>query len=217
MSTAASVAAPSAPAALAVPGGLNSAVVTGATRSTGPTGLTFEYSDAAPVLTAAVRTVQYDPRAHDLVHVDLARFASVVLRRVTVTVLQTRAFGATTTGSGTTTRPLRLGLIPRTLATSVAQADGSVDEAATSALLARIPWQRTALLNTTVGAAVTYVWGDGGMDFPPGIQLDLRAGELRFGYPRVLVASLVQTTGSLDGAVVQVDFACDVSGSGFGR
>jgi hypothetical protein len=205
----------------AIPGGLASATASPASHVAPGTVMRFVYADIADDVALDKVYVTYDPRAHDLVATDLKRFAYVVLKTVTITIVQTKVSGVAY-DELTDAFPLKVGVMPRGLCTWYTAADPStkakvIDWEQTRKLVGRVPHLRMMVLNTTVATIASFTWGDGGIPFPPGVQLDLKAGELRFPYAQFVVASLNANGSGKATGTVSIEFECECSGANFGR
>lgn len=71
---------------------------------------------------------------------------------------------------------------------------------------------------TASGGRASQVWGQGGVPFPPGLQLDLTSAEVSSKRPVVLVGPHVLPEGDDELSVVsfRVEFTMHCSGTGFG-
>jgi len=130
-------------------------------------------------------------------------FHTVELVSVTVTVVQIDSEPAAASFTG---ENFSFGLVPR--GTSVKASNGSA-----VGFIPHLELFRTSAMGTQ--RSVT--WGEGGLPFPPALQLDLTSAEVKSRYPEVIVGPH-KLPGSADDDVVslRVEFVVKCSGSGFG-
>lgn len=148
----------------------------------------------------------YSLRSHPRVETLLTIFSSVVVSSVRVYISQSTVLAADTTDP-TTTRLIRYGVAPR----------GIVTHSEDSGVVGYIPSLESVTLSSAVPATASCIWGVGGVPFPPGLQLDLRAVELRHNYVEVLLANCDAVAGDDRSLfVAQVDFTVQCSGQNFG-
>jgi len=117
----------------------------------------------------------YSFKSHPVVEWASAYFLQVELASIRTSIYQTRGFSATT--SSPAILPLyRYGLVPA--GTVVTTNDATV---------CNIPRLVNYQLNM-VGSSSTTQFGDGGLEFPPGVQLDFKPVQFRTNYISFLIA-----------------------------
>jgi len=145
-------------------------------------------------------------RNHPRVIVANQLFSSVILSRVVLNVAQLEAPDAS---ADYTRFFFRFGVVPRGIS--------AVDPATRASVVAYMPHMHNFATNhSPVDASVTF--GDGGLPFPPGIQLDLRAAEVVNNYAEAFIgfSSVTVATGSPALVVMSVEFDISCSSQGFG-
>jgi len=133
-------------------------------------------------------------------------FASVELVACRIFIAQRVAGAVSNVGSG-----VRFGLAPRDLAFST----GTGSTAAS--LAAAVPHMNDMWLGATVSATQNVAYGEGGRPFPPGLQLDFRAAEMRHKLPVIVVLNPTPNEKHLHKIVagtVEWEFVC--TGVNFG-
>jgi len=154
------------------------------------------------------RGIFLNPRAGSRVSTLLSLFSSVEVVRVKMYVFQRSVKAATELG--TYVPELRFGLVPRGTPHSIKSGDkqvGVVDD---------IPHLESMVLSTNVPATAQVVWGQGGIPFPPGLQLDLASTELRHRYLNIFLGNVHPDKGKDFLAAAQVDITYRCSGDNFG-
>lgn len=160
-------------------------------------------------LSADIRGIFLDPRAHSRVAILLSLFSVVEVTRVQMYVFQRSVKSADP--DGTYVPELRFGLVPRGTPAAIKSGSkqvGVVDD---------IPHLMSMVLHTNCPATTTVVWGEGGIPFPPGLQLDLAATELRHRYLNVFLGNVhPDEKDKTFLAAAQVDITYRCSGDNFG-
>jgi len=160
-------------------------------------------------LTGADRGIFLDPRAGARVSTLLSLFSSVEVVRVKMYVFQRNVSAATE--EGTYVPELRFGLVPRGTTHTIESGSkkvGVVDD---------IPHLESMVLHTNTPATAQVVWGEGGIAFPPGLQLDLASTELRHRYLNVFLGNVHPDKDDKRFiAAAQVDITYRCSGDNFG-
>jgi len=147
--------------------------------------------------------MSYDFRGHPRVVAALSLFSVVKLVSVDAFVFQATVRSAGSSSAGNI-RHARYGVAPRGLALT----DVTVPE---------VPYVRNLVCGTQVASSAALTFGAGGEPFPPGLQLDLRAAEVRHRYPRFwLMNPVVSTTETFDLVHAQLQFVVECSGQNFG-
>jgi len=137
---------------------------------------------------------------NDTVKFLLRFFAEVQLTRVKVFLCQITAQSAGVAG-----QYVRYGLVPRDLAFSAGPANS------VTALMQQIPHLHDMILGSTVNSTASAIWT--GADFPPGLQVDFRASELRHKLPHFAIFKANSSAVSLNGTI-ELTFTC--AGRNFG-
>jgi len=133
----------------------------------------------------------------------LSIFHTVELHSLTVTVFQVR------------TAPAADDYEPRVLSFGLAPRD-TVTMAARSSVVGYIP-HLADFVTSASGNEKTVTWGNGGIPFPPALQLDLSAAEVKSKYPEVLAGWHEQPTADAESLVaLRVSFVLRCTGAGFG-
>jgi len=178
---------------------------TGTTGLTAPGLITLSISAQTSGLMSDDVSDFFCIRSHPRVKTLLSLFSVVEVVTVRVFVWQRRVFSSSE--KGTMTHLIRFGVVPRAVVTEVKSTN----------VAHYLPYMRTMATSTNVGATAEAVFGDGGVPFPPGLQLDLRAVETRHNYPEVL---LVNTNKNQDASFelcqAQLDITVRCSGQNFG-
>lgn len=146
----------------------------------------------------------YNFRDHPRVKQLLSLFSIVEITQVRAFVFQSTVFSSS--ASGTKTALVRFGCIPRSLPLAVQ--NGGV--------VGFIPCLESLSTSTNVASTARVIWGAGGLPFPPGLQLDLRAVETRHNYINFLLANATKLSDSFEVARAQLDFTVRCSGQNFG-
>jgi len=133
-------------------------------------------------------------------------FSSVVLKSVSITIAQ---LTIPSSDEAYTRLFTKFGIIPRDT--------NFVDPATKSSVVSYLPHLKSFATSLNP-IDLTVTWGDGGIPFPPGLQLDLRATEMVNNYP---VAFFGHTDLNLDKqadsiASMALDFSVECSVQGFG-
>lgn len=177
---------------------------TGSTGLSSPGSLTVSLSIETPVVAANEHGQIRSLRGHPRVKTLLSIFSVVEVVSVRMTVFQSTVLAAS--AEGTATHLVRFGIVPRSTALDF-QSSGVVHY---------IPFLESMVTSTNVGSSARAVFGEGGVPFPPGLQLDLRAVETRHNYPEVLVANTFISKLKHNLVQAQVDFTVRCSGQNFG-
>jgi len=157
---------------------------------------------------------RYSFEEHRVVKMFLETFAVVELVACEVYVRQATVFGASTT-KGTPTFLCRFGVTPRD-ALPTTKTDNTGDNVVSS-----IPHLSELTLGTNVASQGCVKWGRGGVPFPPGLQTDLKAAEIRFKKPNVFAGITTPVAATNDApaydlVAVNINFVISGSGQGFG-
>lgn len=151
-------------------------------------------------------------RSHPRVASLLGIYASVVIVSVRAYVWQASVFAANEDGAKISL--VRFGVAPRGTSLGVKDSKGNVTSYAPF-----LPSLRSFATTPNQTTTVECAWGEGGTPFPPGIQLDLGAVEIRHNYPEFLLANAGVVTKkelSTELAQAQLDFTVHCSGQNFG-
>jgi len=142
----------------------------------GPGGSSFVLPCACPAVSLNLHSASgtYSFKSHPVVTWASSYFLNVELHSVRVSVNQSRGFSATTT-SPAILPFYRYGLVPS--GTVVKSNDRSI---------CSIPRLVNYQLNM-VGSSSTTQFGDGGLSFPPGLQLDFKPVQFRTNYVSFLI------------------------------
>ncbi len=172
-----------------------------------PTSSALVFDCAAPVgnLTGKSAAIVYTFRSHPRIKELLKIFSSVVLIKATVYVYQANV-SAPEEGSATQVRTVRFGITPRGVTTS----SGGTN------VVGYIPNLTNLALFSASPASASVTFGQGGVPFPPGLQLDFRDLETRFNYAEFFLGSPQQGDGDDSIASAQISFTVQCSGSNFG-
>jgi len=163
----------------------------------------------------------YNFREHPIVAMALRMFSVVEVVEVTAYVMQSRVVAASSTGF--TPRQLRFGLAPRATTTATSSTTGGTTPTTTwTGVVGAIPHlvDIASSPNFTAQSSVTWSLSPSGNQrpFPPGIQTDLRAVELRHNYVNFLLAANNPVSAGTDDAwLCQVSFVINCSGQNFGN
>jgi hypothetical protein len=127
----------------------------------------------------------------------------VKLVRVEAYVFQSTVRSASSSSTNNVTH-VRFGLGPRGLDT-------------TPEAMGYIPHMKNMVCGTQVASSTSLTFGESGQPFPPGLQLDLRAAEVRHRYPRFwLLNPSVTAANTWDLVHAQLHFVVECSGENFG-
>lgn len=169
--------------------------------------------------------IEYNFRGHAMVKHALAVFSIVNLVEVRIFVHQRSIFSAGTADFSTGAKAVASAIFPHHFRLGVAP-NGLVTHTGTGSTRASIahgiPGLRSFMTSSNIGTSATFEFaskpGPGAFPFPPGLQLDLRAAEVRHKWPVVLIAnaSLDPDAVQYPLAHIQVDFVVECSGSNFG-
>jgi hypothetical protein len=173
-----------------------------------PTKYAFPLAVGACPMHLGMHSACYSFRAHPRISEFLKIFSFVELRTVKATIYQTSLVSAAVShDSAYKPRVFRHGVAPRGL-------DGAPGG---TNIVSDIPNLHTFITSAGMAASQTLVFGDGGMPFPPGVQVDLKAAEIRHSYAEYFVG-LVSPITTSDRALiaVQLDFVVECSGMAFG-
>jgi len=154
-------------------------------------------------LPGSARSVAHDFRSHPRVAAALSLFSVVKLVRVEAYIFQSTVRSA---GSSSVNNValVRFGLGPRGLDT-------------TPEAMSYIPHMKNMVCGTQVASSASLAFGEGGDPFPPGLQLDLRAAEVRHRYPRFWLLNPSVTAANTWALVhAQLHFVIECSGENFG-
>jgi hypothetical protein len=133
----------------------------------------------------------------------LSIFHTVELHRLTITVFQVR------------TEPAAEDYEPKLLSFGLAPRD-TTTMAARSSVVGYIP-HLADFVSSALGNEKTVTWGDGGLPFPPSLQLDLSAAEVKSKYPEVIAGWHEQPAeGTKSLVALRVSFVLRCTGTGFG-
>lgn len=100
----------------------------------------------------------------------LSMYSVVHIRKVECTIVQLSVPEADETQQ---TRVVKFGLLPR---------DTPYVDPQDNNVVGLVPHQQTIAFGPSICSQRTVCWGEGGLPFPPGLQLDLRAVETRHNY-----------------------------------
>jgi len=151
-------------------------------------------------------------RQHPRIAQLLSIYSSVTLVSLRAYVFQTSVFAASEDGSRTSL--IRFGLAPRGTTFQAKDAKGT-----TQTLTPFIPYLRCFATTVNQTSTAECSWGAGGVPFPPGLQLDFAAVEVRHHYPEFLLANAgeINTTEKRIGiAQAQLDITVECHGQNFG-
>jgi hypothetical protein len=150
--------------------------------------------------------ILYSFRDHPRVKTLISLFSVVEIVSVQAFVAQSTVLSASSDlSSATTTRFVRFGIVPRATAT----------QSGTTGVVNYIPSLRTMSTSFGVASVASASWDVS--NFPPGLQLDLKALETRHNYPEFLLAnSEVAAKLTYPVAHAQLDFTVRCSGQNFG-
>jgi len=151
-------------------------------------------------------------RRHPRIAQLLSIYSSVVLVSLRAYVFQTRVYGADDVGHAVSL--VRFGMVPRGLSFGAKNAKG-----VTQTVVPFIPSLRCIATTTNQTATAECAWGVGGAPFPPGLQLDLAAVEVRHHYPEFALCNagaLTKEEHRRGIAQAQLDFTVECSGQNFG-
>lgn len=150
--------------------------------------------------------VFYSIREHPRVRTFLSVFSIVEIKSVKVFAYQSTVQAASSNGKAVW--PVRFGIVPR----GIPLKSGDLN------ITGLIPHLSAFVCGTNIAATAECTWGEGGLPFPPGLQLDLRALETRHNYPEVLLCKFVldaaQTEYAVASATLSIELEC--RGQNFG-
>jgi len=178
-----------------------------------PGSLRLELAVQTPELFSDENGVPAVLRQHPRIAQLLSIYSSVVIVSVRAYVWQTSVFGGS---SESAHRPslIRFGITPRGLTLQAKDAKGT-----TQTLTPFIPSLRCFATTINQTATAECSWGQGGVPFPPGLQLDLAAVEVRHHYPEFLLANagaMTKKEGREGIAQAQLDIVVECTGQNFG-
>jgi len=194
-----------------------------ATGHGSPGSLRLELAVQTPELFSDDNGIPAVLRQHPRIAQLLSIYSSVVLVSVRAYVWQTSVFSS----SAEAHRPalIRFGIVPRGITLQGIDAKGT-----TQTLTPFIPSLRCFATTVNQTATAEAVWGEGGSPFPPGLQLDLAAVEVRHHYPEFLLANAgamtrkatkeqvkkCETADRIGYAQAQLDVVVECTGQNFG-
>jgi hypothetical protein len=111
-------------------------------------------------------------------------FASTVLTSVTIHVVQSHLVAT----EQSTARVFKFGIVPANV-TGVQGED--LKKISNAHMIPHLRFFSTTIFNSN---SLSTTWGDGGIPFPPGMQLELNVTELCFKYPRAIICNLLPNT-----------------------
>jgi len=133
----------------------------------------------------------------------LRMFHTVELHSLTLTVVQLKEEPS---ADDFQRQMFSFGLVPR----------GTTHTAAASSVVGYIP-HLEEYMTSAISREKTVSWGAGGKPFPPALQLDLSAAELKSKHPEILLGMHDDpASGSEEIIGVRVSFTLRCSGTGFG-
>lgn len=161
----------------------------------------IECAAQSVALTANISALAYDFRSHPDVANALKTYTSIVLTRVSIVAWQTETSAPASTAAYL---PFiyRVGVTPRGVVTDS---------------ISTMPHLQTFVSKPAEIAVAQFSWGEGGLPFPPGIQLDLRSAEIVSNWPNFLLAQNNLKADSTKTILqCQLNFTVSASGVGFG-
>jgi len=162
---------------------------------------------SAPVynLIASVNALTVNFKGHPRTVQAMALFDSVVLSSVKITI---RQIMVPDSSDDYVRLFFRFGIVPRDTA--------FLDPASQASVLEYIP-HLFDFATSSVPETMVVSFGENGVPFPPGLQLDLKAAEVRHKHPEALLGNCSTGTGANPLVHMKLEWVLKCSGEGFGE